>query len=97
MDEKPDDQRVGLVCALADVPFMVPGSSFDRECYMCHRQVMIAPSGLKALKQHGDAVIMCHECFRRIPKEGVSIQPEPTAEMRAELQRAVPNTWRMRN
>lgn len=52
-----------LVCATYDAAIVVDGSIFDRNCSKCGIQVMIAPSGQRALRDMPGLAIICSTCF----------------------------------
>jgi hypothetical protein len=84
-----------LVCALADAPLTVSGSSFKHHCSKCHRRVMVAPSGMQLLRERRELAILCLTCFRRLknPQLG-DLNAEQIAEA---MQPSVPNSWKERN
>mgnify|MGYP001575510715 CR=1 FL=1 len=82
-----------LICAPADAMFTVPGSDYTHKCSACGGRIMIATRGQKLLKDHPTAAVLCLRCYR--PKNGDKIQV--TREALAEVQAAMPNTWRNRN
>ncbi len=88
-----------VICAPADFPNTVRGSTFDRLCSKCSGRVMLAPSGQKMMEQHPNADILCFYCFLlgEVPGEPVGLTAATIDELRAEIASTVPNTWRMRN
>lgn len=93
-----------LICAPADAPTMVRGSSFDYRCHRCNECVMLAPSGQRYLKQHpNDTVLMCLPCAKatvmRDPNATLMTENGMVSEPNAvgELEDIVPNVWRKRN
>lgn len=52
-----------MVCARADAPLIIAGSSTNRKCKTCDFQVMIAPTGQKFLAENQDAEIQCLKCY----------------------------------
>jgi hypothetical protein len=87
-----------LVCALADSPFMVPGSVFDRSCSRCSRKVMLAPSGQNLLKTHRLAIV-CAVCYESDSEaqRAPTFLAAPSQELADEVRRRVPNMRRRRN
>ena len=69
------EEPAHLVCAPADWPYSVEGSSFDYLCSKCARQLQVAPSGLRLMRQR-PIVCVCPACFMAaIGAEGVTIEP----------------------
>jgi hypothetical protein len=77
----------------------VPGSVFDRVCAACGRQVMIAPSGQKILREQPCAVIRCGPCFEKKedPEMTIEFASGTFEEMDRERKSARPNLRRNRN
>jgi hypothetical protein len=88
-----------LVCALADAPQVVPGSTFDRRCTGCRRAVMIAPSGQRILRDDPAAQVLCVDCFcAHGDGKDATIRPATSLEeLRHEIRSARPNYPRYRN
>lgn len=98
---KPEDVAI-IICALADCPFTVPGSSFEHSCKQCGTRVMMAPSGQAYTKRKGlKFKILCYHCgMKYMAKHGDEIEPQlanDPEEIRRELANAKPNPWRNRN
>ncbi len=94
-----NDDRVVLICQVADAPMTIAGSTFDRVCSMCSRRVMIAPSGQAQLRRDPRISIICNACIDGWTVEELekhTVAPM-TAEQIAELQKPMPNFWRKRN
>jgi hypothetical protein len=88
--------RDRLVCAPADAPWTLPGSTFDRVCSLCGRKVMITPEGLKLLAARGGRMdVICGACFE--PRAGEVVSITPPEEIREMIARRVPNFRRYRN
>ena len=92
-------EPVVLVCSPADAPRAIPGSSYDRECSICGRRLMIAPSGQRLLKREADVRLVCQFCWTAVSGAlgDLEIQTDNFEEIRAELPTAQPNPWRKRN
>jgi hypothetical protein len=89
---------VTLLCAPANAPFKVRGSSFDRVCSRCRKPVMLAPTGQKLLKKHPRAKIVCTQCLKPGEMTGKDAKPRAiTDEQMEELKDIVPNTWEWPN
>jgi hypothetical protein len=89
-------EQAMLVCALADMPQVVPGSIFDHCCEICGRRVMTAPSGQRILKERPGIMIICGPCFD--PMSVDTVEPAGTMkEVVQEAQNARPNLRRGRN
>jgi hypothetical protein len=87
-----------LVCALADSPLVVEGSTFDRWCVSCGGKVQLAPSGQKIIESQGEAnvVLTCTVCFgdRSLAGSTLASTEDTIAQ---ELRTAKPNLRRCRN
>lgn len=89
------DERSILICARADAALTIPGSDFSRLCENCTRRVQVAPSA-KRLNLHVSCRIICVSCVR--PEDGEKVATSvPIEAIRAEVMRAQPNMWRLRN
>ena len=87
-----------LVCALADGPRTVQGSTFKHKCAGCGRGLMIAPSGQRRLREIPDIVTLCGACYLQTVNVGDTIQGAGTVEeLREEARTAKPNLRRHRN
>jgi hypothetical protein len=90
-----------LVCARADAPWVVAGSTFDRECGVCRRAVMVAPSGQEYLEREPLAAIVCAQCVVDAivsKKRKVEVKPAASGErLQRELAAVQPNLWGERN
>ena len=88
-----------LLCALADSPKTIAGSSFDQTCSICHRRVMISPSGQRRLKTTEGIIIVCTECAKTTPHNPVGFQIAASGEeeLQREFEKVIPNPWRERN
>lgn len=86
-----------IVCAPADGPFVVAGSTFDHVCCTCSERVMMAPSGQEIIRQNPETTILCIGCFSKLQFDG-QIQPATDfAQILREMASARPNPWRGRN
>ena len=85
-----------LVCALADAPLTVHGAVFDRSCSRCGRQVQVAPSGQRSLKDIPQLKIICQICYRPEEFRGFNFAGAP-GEVFPEFESRRPNTRRNRN
>ncbi len=90
-----------IVCARADEPIAVAGTTFNLKCSRCGERVMVAPSGQKRMKQSKLPVeLVCLPCFqsraefREAAHEDFS--PERIAEILSEMSWTIPNPWRNR-
>ena len=91
---KQEQEPEALVCAPADAPYMIAGSTFGRFCSKCNARVMLSPSGAQMLTKRPIPLI-CFICFRaRFPR--MAVRPW-TEQQREELKTTVPNYWRERN
>lgn len=86
-----------IVCALADHPTMVAGSSFEHSCGTCGRRVMIAPSGQRALKQWPMRIICVRCAVAQVKASGEPVTAQLPEDFFDELDAEVPNTRRNRN
>jgi len=87
-----------LVCANADAPMTVKGSSFDHVCLLCKGRVMMAPSGQAKLRQEPATEVICYRCFVRTRDPKIPVRSVDTPENIArEVRNAIPNDWRRRN
>jgi len=93
-----------VIAALADVPFVTPGSKFDRECQYCHRSVALAPTSQRMLKTHADVIICCVPCYEaayaqrpQLFDQAEKILAGTPEEVQHEISTAVPNLRRNRN
>jgi hypothetical protein len=87
-----------LVCAMADDPIMVAGTSFAHRCAHCQRAVMMSPSGQKFLRENAAALVICAICFvARADKCAGLALPAPLDEILRELKTGQPNYRRQRN
>lgn len=92
----PNDKT--LMCAPADSPTTVAGSSFDRSCSECGQKVMISPSGQRVLSENPDMLVVCMACV--MPKiqehDAISLTSDPVS-VAHELAQTKPNMYRNRN
>jgi hypothetical protein len=92
--------RKGLVCALADAPMTIPGSTFHRECVECHRKLMVSPTGEAVLREKPTLETICLPCAERLHPKDLA-EGLPAAHSIEELVEgvlsAVPNLRRHRN
>ena len=89
-----------LICARADSPLIVRGSTLDKTCGLCGARVMMAPSGQAVLKEKPDIMIICASCFGTADFGDRKIEIQPACgmdQLKAEVSSAMPNTWRRRN
>jgi len=86
-----------LVCQPADSPLTVAGSSFDRTCCKCMRQVMVAPSGQKMLEAAPGIKVLCLVCFNKIPENQKDVQPMRPEQEAEFMAPPVRNAWKGRN
>ena len=104
---KDHKQTKVLVCMPADLQPLVPvGSTYDQKCVHCGRNLVVAPTGLKALELHPELVLLCGVCFIRYAtcemteKERNELEiglPDTVENIKKEAQSLQPNTWRRRN
>lgn len=59
----PDDLRDVLVCARADAPAIVEGTTFDHVCAGCGCALLTAPSSQRMLREHPGLETICSTCF----------------------------------
>lgn len=88
-------EPIALVCAAANSPLTVRGSSFNRRCSACQVQVMIAPSGERRLRAEPEIIIVCLGCARRLGK--VRVLPQAPDQIAESNNGPVTNYWRIRN
>ena len=88
----------GLVCAYADSPMVIPGSTFDRVCCECSRRLMVSPAGRRELARVPTLKTVCWYCAK-IPPVMALDHAEFVAQeaMLREAATAVPNMRRYRN
>jgi hypothetical protein len=87
-----------LICAPADSPLTVPGSTFDHSCSRCRRKLMMAPSGQAFLKEHPEAEMLCHPCYVKIQEpDDEHHLAGPAEQIADELLASVPNPRLRRN
>lgn len=58
-------EPIFFVCAPADTPIEIEGSTQNLVCYDCHVRLMVAPSGQRFMEKNTTAVVLpvCPGCF----------------------------------
>ncbi len=87
-----------IICSRATVALVAPGSVFRYACSLCKARVVMAPTGQNFWAANPDLEILCWECFQSCGILGFQIGiAGDVADVLAEIDAAVPNTWRDRN
>jgi hypothetical protein len=94
LKRKRKPREIVIMCALADAPLVIPGTSFGHCCSVCGRKIMLAPTGQAFLKAHPEAKLVCNCQMGNVTAAGFTA---PLEQMLEETERAVPNLRRRRN
>lgn len=84
------DEPIILVCAPADSRRVSLGAVFFHKCSKCDKNVSLAPTGQKFLREHPQAVIVCMPCYRPQPDDTCELTA-PREEIEVEIATAVVN------
>jgi hypothetical protein len=91
-------EQVTLVCALADAPLVVRGSTFSHRCSKCARAVMVAPSGQRLLRNRPGTKVVCDKCMLATMAADQKLAIAGSVEeVLDEARNAEPNHRRQRN
>jgi hypothetical protein len=86
-----------LICLPADMPWTVPGATFQRVCVKCFRHVMVAPTSEPVLKEFRKVKFVCLYCFLKEPIDPNTEYRGPNQAQLMEAKNAIPNLRRERN